>query len=57
VSSEPRTSIASWPGGGLSSDGACWIASAGDFFLPVRALSRVFRGKFLAGSLRPINPL
>jgi Putative transposase/Transposase zinc-binding domain len=36
------------PGGGLSPDGSCWIASASNFFLPVRVLSRVFRGKFLA---------
>jgi hypothetical protein len=37
------------PGGGLSPDGTSWIASSSDFFLPVRVLSRVFRGKFLAG--------
>jgi hypothetical protein len=37
------------PGGGLSPDSARWIASASNFFLPVRVLSRVFRGKFLAG--------
>jgi hypothetical protein len=37
------------PGGGLSSDRTCWIGSRPDFFLPVRVLSRVFRGKFLAG--------
>ena len=37
------------PGGGLSPDGTGWIASASNFFLPVRVLSRVFRGKFLAG--------
>jgi len=37
------------PGGGLSPDGSRWIASAANFFLPVRVLSRVFRGKFLAG--------
>jgi hypothetical protein len=37
------------PGGGLSPDGTRWIASASNFFLPVRVLSRVFRGKFLAG--------
>jgi len=34
-------------GGGLSPDGSKWIASREDFFLPVRVLSRVFRGKFL----------
>ena len=37
------------PGGGLSPDGTRWVASASNFFLPVRVLSRVFRGKFLAG--------
>jgi DNA-directed RNA polymerase subunit RPC12/RpoP len=35
------------PGGGLSSDGSRWIACPGGFFLPVRVLSRVFRGKLL----------
>ena len=37
------------PGGGLSSDGSRWVAWRPRFFLPVRVLSRVFRGKFLAG--------
>jgi Putative transposase/Transposase zinc-binding domain len=37
------------PGGGLSPDGSHWVACPGSFFLPVRVLSRVFRGKFLAG--------
>jgi hypothetical protein len=37
------------PGGGLSPDGTRWIAASAKFFLPVRVLSRVFRGKFLAG--------
>jgi hypothetical protein len=37
------------PGGGLSPDGTSWVASPRHFFLPVRVLSRVFRGKFLAG--------
>jgi hypothetical protein len=36
------------PGGGLSPDGARWIACPRRFFLPVRVLSRVFRGKLLA---------
>lgn len=35
-------------GGGLSPDGKRWIASRRKFFLPVRVLSRVFRGKFIA---------
>jgi putative transposase/transposase-like zinc-binding protein len=37
------------PGGGLSPDGTSWVTSPAHFFLPVRVLSRVFRGKFLAG--------
>jgi hypothetical protein len=36
-------------GGGLSPDESRWVAGRDDFFLPVRVLSRVFRGKFLAG--------
>jgi hypothetical protein len=40
------------PGGGLSPDGSCWVACPDNFFLPVRVLSRVFRGKFLAGLRR-----
>lgn len=35
-------------GGGLSLDGKRWIASRRKFLLPVRVLSRVFRGKFIA---------
>jgi Putative transposase len=31
------------PGGGLSEDGAKWIACRPEFFLPVRVLSRLFR--------------
>jgi hypothetical protein len=40
------------PGGGLSPDHAKWIRSPGRFFLPVRVLSRVFRGKFVDGLKR-----
>jgi hypothetical protein len=40
------------PGGGLSPDHARWVASSVHFFLPVRVLSRVFRGKFVAGLRR-----
>ncbi len=40
------------PGGGLSPDHSQWIRSAPHFFLPVRVLSRVFRGKFVAGLRR-----
>jgi hypothetical protein len=36
------------PAGGLSADGAAWVPGRDDFFLPVRVLSRVFRGKFIA---------
>jgi hypothetical protein len=32
------------PAGGLSEDGSEWISSSKGFFLPVKALSRVFRG-------------
>jgi hypothetical protein len=35
-------------GGGLSLDGARWIATRPDFLLPVRVLGALFRGKFLA---------
>jgi hypothetical protein len=37
------------PAGGLALDGSRWIDSLRRFFLPVHALSRVFRGKFVAG--------
>ena len=37
------------PGGGLSPDRTRWISPRSHFFLPVRVLSRVFRGKFVAG--------
>jgi hypothetical protein len=36
-------------GGGLSLDGNRWVAGRAAFFLPVRVLSRVFRGKSLSG--------
>lgn len=35
------------PGGGLSPDGSRWISCPKGFFLPVKVLSPVFRGKFL----------
>jgi len=35
-------------GGGLSPDGLRWIPCNAEFFLPVKVLSRLFRGKFLA---------
>jgi hypothetical protein len=37
------------PAGGLSLDHACWVNSPDRFFLPLKVLSRVFRGKFVAG--------
>jgi hypothetical protein len=37
------------PAGGLSLDHTRWVAAPPGFFLPVRVLSRVFRGKFVAG--------
>jgi len=35
------------PSGGLSADRSRWIQSRRSFFLPVKVLSRVFRGKFV----------
>ncbi len=35
-------------GGGLSPDGQRWIAGRENYFLPVRVLGQLFRGKFLA---------
>ena len=57
------------PGGGLSPDGRRWVACRKGFFLPVRVLSRLFRGLFLCdlkkaftagklgflGSLQPLS--
>ena len=40
------------PAGGLSADHSRWIRPRYPFFLPVKVLSRVFRGKFLAGLKR-----
>lgn len=40
------------PAGGLASDRSAWIPSSSKFFLPVKVLSRVFRGKFDAGLKR-----
>lgn len=36
------------PGGGLSPDGTRWVPCRPGFFLPVKPLGRLFRGKFLA---------
>ncbi len=35
------------PGGGLSFDNQYWIPSKRSFFLPVKALSKIFRAKFI----------
>jgi hypothetical protein len=40
------------PAGGLSRDHTRWIHPEYSFFLPVKVLSRVFRGKFIAGLKR-----
>jgi len=49
------------PGGALSQDGSQWLASRSDFFLPVRALSVLFRAKFrdalkTAGLYHQVDP-
>ncbi len=36
------------PGGGISLDGMRWVNCLPGFFMPVKLLSRMFRGKFLA---------
>ncbi len=36
-------------GGGLSADGTKWVSSSTHYLFAVRALSKVFRGKFCAG--------
>ena len=40
------------PAGGLSPDHRRWIHPRYPFFLPVKVLSRIFRGKFIAGLKR-----
>ncbi len=40
------------PAGDLSADHKTWVHPPYPFFLPVKALSRVFRGKFVAGLRR-----
>jgi hypothetical protein len=37
------------PAGGIAPDHSHWVHPATGFFLPVRVLSKVFRGKFVAG--------
>ena len=40
------------PSGGLSPDHKAWVRPRYRFFLPVKVLSRIFRGKFVAGLKR-----
>lgn len=40
------------PGGGLYSDGKTWLAARQGFFLPVRALSKLFRTAFRRGLVK-----
>jgi hypothetical protein len=49
------------PGGGVSPDGARWLPSRADFFVPVKALSILFRARFRellgrAGLLDQVDP-
>lgn len=37
------------PGGGLAADGESWVSAPEGYLLPVKVLSKVFRGKFLHG--------
>jgi len=43
------------PAGGLSADHTHWIKTRYAFFLPVKVLSRVFRGKFVAALKRALR--
>jgi Putative transposase/Transposase zinc-binding domain len=45
------------PGGGFSPDRTQWISAGESFFLPVRVLSRLFRGKFIAGLRKAFKKL
>jgi hypothetical protein len=42
-------------GGGLAPDGTRWMAARPDFLFPVRALAKVFRGRYLAGLQRAFD--
>ncbi len=44
------------PAGGFSSDQTRWVDPRYPFFLPVKVLGRVFRGKFCAGMKRLVSP-
>ena len=43
------------PAGGLSPDGTRWVHARPSFFLPVKVLSRVFRGKVVAGLIGRVS--
>jgi len=43
------------PGGGLSPDQSHWIHPRYPFFLPIKVLSKVFRGKFVDGLKRAVR--
>ena len=43
------------PGGGLASDHKRWIHPRYPFFLPIKVLSKVFRGKFINGLKRSLR--
>jgi len=43
------------PGGALARDGGRWLSAKRGFLFPVRALARVFRGKYLAGLRRAFD--
>ena len=45
------------PGGAISEDGSQWLPSRPDFFVPVRALSILFRAKFRAALGRALRSL
>jgi hypothetical protein len=42
-------------GGGLSTDGTEWASCRQDYLFPVKAMNRLFRGKFMAGLVRAYN--
>ena len=44
-------------GGGLSSDGNAWIPARDDYLVPVNALSKLFRGIFLARIRRQLKEI
>jgi hypothetical protein len=57
----PHIKIFFVPGSGLSDDGSQWLPARADFFVPVKALSIVFRDQFRdamdrAGLFTPIDP-